>query len=429
MFIKDVFSCYLPYLSEIEFSLFLFGLVILLMIGNIAGKVSLYFKQPPIVGQLLLGCILGKSGLGYFFPVIMSTLFPTEGAIGLADYSITQLSVVMVMFLIGLDVSTKITKKNLYNLCIIDLTMILIPFLIGVILAIGFPTLFEIQNLAKPDQILFTIFLGVLFFVPPLAVIYHAIIELKFSNSSFSNLLLSAMGISEIVAWTIFAILVATVDDNHIIDNIYLLIIFSILYLSILLLFVEKPLKKILLFCEKEKINTSTVYLILCLLSCVLVTLSGLHFLIGAFAMGIAINNSNTVKLSYRKEIEGIVLNIFFPIFFLYIGLETNFITNFNLYLFLIILIACSTARYLSAVIAGWFLKKIHRHELNLIKGMSITRGATEIILAKMALKHNIINLQMFVAITLVALISSSIGSYIFMKQAQRIPKPRKSID
>ena len=76
-----------------------------------AGLVSRLFRrigQPPVMGEMLAGIILGPSVLGFFFPQAMNFIFPSSSLETLRLLS--QIGVVLFMFVVGMELNVRHVK-------------------------------------------------------------------------------------------------------------------------------------------------------------------------------------------------------------------------------------------------------------------------------------------------------------------------------
>src|ERR1700733_948485 len=61
-------------------AIFIAELGLLLVVGRLMGEVGQRIGQPPVMGQLIGGLLLGPSVFGVIWPEAQHTLFPDSGA-------------------------------------------------------------------------------------------------------------------------------------------------------------------------------------------------------------------------------------------------------------------------------------------------------------------------------------------------------------
>jgi Kef-type K+ transport system membrane component KefB len=140
----------------------------------------------------------------------------------------------------------------------------------------------------------------------------------------------------------------------------------------------------------------------------------GVHAILGAFIMGIALGDSVHLNEKAREIIHQFVTNIFAPLFFVSIGLHVNFIAHFNLQLVMIVLLIGFVGKIAGATLGSYMGGLEYRSALAVGFGMN-ARGAMEILLGTIAFKAGIIQADFFVALIILAL-TTSITSAPMMK-------------
>ena len=140
----------------------------------------------------------------------------------------------------------------------------------------------------------------------------------------------------------------------------------------------------------------------------------GIHAIFGAFIVGVALGDSDHFSEKAKEIVHQFINNIFSPLFFVSIGLRVNFIQNFDLKVVLIILVIAFSGKILGAGLGAYLGGFSKREALATGFGMN-ARGAMEIILGLVALEVHLIGETIFVALVVMALLTS-ITSGPFMK-------------
>src|SRR4029450_6190883 len=135
----------------------------------------------------------------------------------------------------------------------------------------------------------------------------------------------------------------------------------------------------------------------------------GVHAFLGAFLIGAALGDTR----DHHKEAHDVIGNFvssFAPIFFISMGMSTNFLANFDALLVAIIL-ALGCVGTLAAVLLGGKAAgmPIDREVWAIGFGLN-ARGATGIILAGVGLTNGVIDARIFVAMVVMAAITSLIA-------------------
>src|SRR5262245_3768875 len=97
--------------------------------GRALGRACAALGQPPVIGEVLAGILLGPSLLGTVAPPVASYLFPPSIVPALGD--LAQLGVVVYMFLIGLELDLHALRSQLRTTLVTAGTGIVVPFALG----------------------------------------------------------------------------------------------------------------------------------------------------------------------------------------------------------------------------------------------------------------------------------------------------------
>lgn len=134
----------------------LLALAVVIVTARAIGALFKLFHQPPVIGEVIGGILLGPSFLGRVAPDVYHFVLPESAAPFLGI--IAQLGVILYMFLVGLELDLKVLKRSGHATLAISHASIIIPFLLGATLALHiFPTM------ADPGVTFtsFALFLGV----------------------------------------------------------------------------------------------------------------------------------------------------------------------------------------------------------------------------------------------------------------------------
>ena len=101
------------------------------MTGLLLAKGFAYLGQPPVIGEVIAGIVLGPSLLGADASAILlpPTVAPFLGVIA-------QLGVLLYMFTVGLEIHTDLMRQRTHAIVAISHTSILVPFVLGALLAL-----------------------------------------------------------------------------------------------------------------------------------------------------------------------------------------------------------------------------------------------------------------------------------------------------
>jgi Kef-type K+ transport system membrane component KefB len=382
---------------------------VLLLAARLSGEFFRQLKMPLVVGELIAGVCLGPSVLGLFYPDIMHIIFPITGNVKIAFDSIIQIAVILLLFVAGLEVELGLITQQGKTVAATSFLSFIIPLAIGFGIAYFYPELFGFE---PKDNRVFALFIGTAMAVSALPVIARTLMDLGIFKTTIGSVIISSAMLIDLMSWLLFTVALAmsrgSIFQSTVISTIGYTLIFAVLMLTGGRLLINK-------FLPWAERNLSwpggflSISMAFAFLGAALTEFIGIHAIFGAFIMGIAFGDSVHVTEKTKDIVTQFVTNMFAPIFFVSIGFKTNFIANFNLQLTVIIIgLAIFTklvGALLGALWGGFKLKEA------LIVGFGLNaRGAMEIILAMLALQAGIINVELFVAIVVMAVVTSVIS-------------------
>src|SRR5687768_16169351 len=111
----------------------LLALAVVVVAGRVLGVFVARIGQPPVIGEVLAGILLGPSLLGLIWPGAGAWLFPetVKPALG----AIAHVGVVVYMFLVGLEFDTGLLQGRAASLFVTSQASIAAPFALGCALA------------------------------------------------------------------------------------------------------------------------------------------------------------------------------------------------------------------------------------------------------------------------------------------------------
>jgi len=383
------------------------SLALMLGLAKIFGQVFLKFKLPAVIGEILAGIFLGPTILGRISPDLYAFLFPSgKASTHVALESFILIGVVFLLLVAGLEVELSSVLKQGKSVLFVSATSIIFPFIIGASTAAFFPKVFSNGN----NTLALSMFLGIALSVTALPIIARILLNMDLFHSDFGMLIMAAAIINDMIGWLLFSVIIqmletGSVDPVFIIKTILITVIVTGLILTVLKSIINRILPWIQARTEWPG-GTITFTIVIALLFSALTEALGIHAIFGAFLAGIAIGDSHHLREQTRGIINQFIDNIFAPLFFVSIGLRTDFAHNFNPFLALLLIVIVFTGKMAGSIVAGRISGLRIRESLSIGSGMSAS-GAMGIILGLFALDYGLINDSTFEAIVIMAIFTS----------------------
>lgn len=405
------------------------ALGLLIGFARCLGELAQRFRQPAVLGELLAGVFLGPTVFGMLAPAWQSSLFPREGPIAIALEGISQLAIVLFLLVAGLEVDLSLVWKQGRSALRVAMAGTLVPFLVGLISGWWLP-----DALGRPDQadpMIFALFLATAMAISALPVIAKIMMDLDLYRTDLGMVVISAAIMNDLVGWTVFAIILgllnpAATNPAAIGQTVGLTLLYAVLMLTVGRQVIHRCLPVLQAYTHWPG-GVLGFAVTLGLLGAAFTEAIGIHAIFGAFIAGVALGASRHLQERTRVLLDEFVSFIFAPIFFAGIGLRVNFLTQFDGPLVILVLLLACVSKLLGAVLGARWGGLPLRDQWAVGFAMN-ARGAMEIILGLLALEAGVIDQQLFVALVVMALITSLLGGPL-MRLVLRQRHPRRLLD
>ncbi|MBP2097450.1 cation:proton antiporter [Enterococcus rivorum] len=378
---------------------FLGILGLILVTTSVAAHFSKKCGIPAVVGQLLVGILLGNAGLKWIHPDVLVHEF-------------SEIGVILLMFLAGLESNLSMLKKYFRPGILVALFGILFPVAMGGLFAKNF-------NLSFNESL----FIGIILAATSVSISVEVLKELNVMSSKEGLTILGASVVDDILVVFLLSVGLSFLTDGETDGGALAIVLLKQLGFFISLFFLIKwIIPGLIHFSQKIYVKHSTVIisLIICLGLSYMADVVGLSAVIGAFFAGVAIGQT-TVKESVFSNVEILGYSLFIPVFFVSIGLEVNF-TGFEKqvwFILLYIIIAVLTkliGGFLGAKLAGFS----NDSALMVGSGM-ISRGEMALIVLQIGYQAQLIDIVYYSPIVTIILVTTLMSPLIMKIFTKRI--------
>jgi Kef-type K+ transport system membrane component KefB len=396
-------------ISSSELSFFLLILGIILIFYKPFAKFTYKIGLSAITGEILLGAILGPTVFANIFPNVYHKFFYDVNVKSAFD-SFESIAVIMFLFSSSLDIKIEKINSKIKSIFTITFFTLVPSFFIGFYLTYLMPSIFHNSD----NKIFIPFFMGIFTSISALTVIIRVLKERNKINTDLGTSISFSLVLIYLIEMILFSSLIKLFNENKFDMLILYQALISVLFIVIFFTLGTKifdVLFDIFMSKKHQSLGISVIIGFLLIVSSLSEYLN-VSLLTGAFLMGIIVSNSKHSKdLEKFKDVIFNFSNEFFtPIFFVFIGMKTNFILGFDIYLLVIIIFISFLSKtipsYIGAKIAG-FSKK----DSIVFASIMNTKGIVPIILGEIAMKNSIINQELFVGIVIASLITTIIST------------------
>lgn len=387
-------------------TILLLQIIAILLVSRLFGLLFAKINQPSVIAEVLAGIVLGPSIFGKFFPDAFHFLFAPSSMPYL--YILSQIGLILFMFTIGMELDIDALRKKVSQVLVISHASILIPYLLGMILAY----FFYVEFAAEQTRFLpFALFIGISMSITAFPVLARIVQEKGLTKTHLGTISIASAAIDDVTAWCLLALVIAISKTGNFTSALYTVAL-AIGYI-LFMFYVLKPfLKKVgEIYQNIETLNKGVVaFLFLILITSAFITqLIGIHALFGAFLAGVVMPaNANFRKLVIEK-VEDVSVNLLLPLFFVYTGLRTEIGLLNTPYLWGICAVFILTAivgKFAGGAFSARFMGESWHDSLALGTLMN-TRGLMELIVLNIGYEMNILPPAIFVMLVIMALVTT----------------------
>ena len=393
-------------------AIFLTQLVLLLLVGRMLGEGMARMGQPAIFGQLLAGVVLGPSLFGALFPGLHATLFPSSEKLKTMIDSISQVGVVLLLLLTGMETNLELVRRKFHVVLSTSLSGIAIPFACGV--ALGF----LLPNDLVPDegrQLITALFLGTALSISSIKIVAMVLMEVGFIRRDLGQLILATAVLDDTIAWILVAVIAGiSTKGTFSFGQVASSIAGVVMFLGFSLTLGRRLVAKLIQWSNDTlmiEFPVITAVLVLTLGLALTTELIGVHLALGAFVGGVLIGQSPILKGHIEQELRGMIVAFFSPVFFAVAGLGMDLTTlaEPHMSILAITFVAVATiGKSTGALIGGRLGGLSGRESLALATGLN-ARGSTEVIIATIGLSMGVLNSELYTLIVAMAVITTLI--------------------
>ena len=381
----------------------------ILLLARLFAELAKKIKMPGIMGEIVLGIILGPTVFGALNPELFDTLFPQTGPVKTTMEGLINLSVTMLLFVVGMETQLQVMLKHGKAAAYTSFVSMFIPFTLGFLIVWHFPEFF---NFWIEHKLAYALFFGTAMAISALPVITRILMDLNLLNTKVGSIITAAAIFVDLAGWLIFSFVLTLIGQNTENTNIGFMITMILGFGLFMLTIGRWAVNRSLAWIQRKPAwvgGAQSVALGCCFLSAAFTEYLGLHAILGAFVMGIAFGESVHMHVREKEVINQFVTNVFAPLFFVSIGLKVNFVQHFDLALILLVFFLAVACKVFGGALGAYLGGLTKRESLAVGFGLN-ARGAMEIILGTLALNARLIDQSMFIALVIMALVTSLIS-------------------
>jgi Kef-type K+ transport system membrane component KefB len=384
----------------------LLQIIVIIASARLFGYLFKKIGQPAVIGEIVAGIILGPSIVGAYFPEINNFLFPAASLSTLSF--ISQIGLILFMFIIGMELDLKAIGKQAYGAVIISHASIIIPYTLGMLLAYY---IYRDYAPAGTSFLSFALFMGIAMSITAFPVLARILQEKGLTRSKLGAMALTCAAADDLTAWCILAAVIALVKSGSSFSVLYTIGL-AIIYVLVMLKLVRPFLERLsTVYNDKEKKRTPIIALLFVILivSSYITSVIGIHSLFGAFMAGVIMPSSFSFRKIVIDKIEDVSIILLLPLFFVITGLRTQIglINEGHLWItFGWILLVAVAGKFGGSALAARMVGQSWKDSLSIGVLMN-TRGLMQLIVLNIGYDLGILSPEIFAMMVLMALVTT----------------------
>jgi Kef-type K+ transport system membrane component KefB len=382
----------------------LLALMAVVLAGQCLGVAFQWLGQPPVIGQIVAGILLGPSLLGRLAPAAAAYVLPPDVAPFLDV--LAQLGVILYMFLVGLELNPDLLRGQVRATAMTSHASIALPFVLGSALALYLYPRFSPVNVPFTH---FALFLGIAMSITAFPVLARILADRGMTKTRLGVLALTCAAVDDVTAWCLLAFVVGVV---HAKASEALIVAILTAGFVVFMFFGVRPLFERLARSPGGSVPTRgvlTVVLTSMLASALATEAIGVHAIFGAFLLGAVIPHDSAIARTLVMRLEDLVTVLILPAFFAFTGMRTEIGlvsgTEGWAIVALIVLVA-TIGKFGGTFVAALASGLDWRHATGLGVLMN-TRGLMELIVLNVGLDLGVISPTLFTMLVLMALVTT----------------------
>ena len=396
-----------PHHADALLGAVLLALAVIVIMARVIGRaVEKYLRQPPVMGEILAGLVLGPSVLGAISPEAYAFLMPQEAAPYLGV--VARIGVVLFMFLVGVELDAAPIRKHPHSTLAISHASVIAPFVLGAALAL---IVFPVYATPGTSFTVFSLFLGVSMSVTAFPVLARILKDRGMQHTPLGVTAIACAAVDDATAWCLLAFVsgVAAAQPGQGFTTV------ALVGAYVVVMFVAvRPLVRWLSSRVESTSGPITATMLavvmgLMLLSAVATERIGIHALFGAFLFGTFIPHEGRLAEHIHARVQDLVVVLLLPIFFAFTGMRTQIglLSGASDWLFCALIVVVATAGKFGGSLVAARLSGLGWRDASAIGVLMNTRGLMQLIVLNVGLDMGILSPTLFAMLMIMALVTT----------------------
>ncbi len=359
--------------------------------GRLLGRIG----QPPVIGEIVAGIVLGPSLFGLLAPDASAWLFPAPvvGALGV----LAQVGLVLFMFMIGMELDVGRLRGHGSRVAAVAGSSIAVPL----VLALGLGLLLYPGYGGSADEVVFCLYIAAAMAITAFPVLARILKDSALAGTRIGTISLVAAAINDVVAWCLLAFVLALSRAGGPGGGVRTLVL-SVVFIAVMLLLVRPLL---------ARLGDVPIWLALlvALLAAWFADRAGIHVIFGGFLAGAVMPRRADWLRTMHERLDVVVTYLLLPVFFVMSGLSTHVegLRTAGVWGVVALVIVVATAGKLGGTAVAARVAGERWNDAVTLGVLMNTRGLTELVVLSVGLQAGIISSTVYTVMVLMALVTT----------------------
>lgn len=385
------------------FGTLLMEVAVILVVARALSTIFRKLSQPPVIGEMIAGILLGPSLLGWVAPDLFAALFPVE------NYSLlgvmSELGLVLFLFLIGLEHDPVLMRGRAETAVLTSHVSIAFPFCLGVLLALFlYPRLGD----GRVPFTHFALFMGSGMSITAFPVLARILADRALLHTPVGLLALICASVDDVTGWLILAGVLLLIGASPTSLPLWASILGTGVYALVMLRAGRRLFAHIGVRFRAHGLtmNLLAIMLLIALVSAWITEQLGIHPLFGAFLAGIAMPRDRALAEAVWTRLHDVTILLFVPLFFALTGLKTSIVLlgGLEMWAYFALILTVAVAGKLGGAAFAARIAGVPWREAISLGVLVNTRGLVELVVLNIGLEVGVISPRLFAMMVLMAI-------------------------
>jgi Kef-type K+ transport system membrane component KefB len=407
--------------TEHQLFVFLAEFVVLVAAARLGGEIATRLGVPQVVGELVIGVLLGPSLFGTLWSGGFHALFPVD-PLQRALLEITGwIGVLFLVLICGLEMGQR-AVRGLGRVIVGGwIGGFAVPFASGLALGMVVPGGLIGRGIERP---VFALFLATAMSISAIPVIARILMDLHLLHTRLGRTILLTASADDTVGWILLGVVAGLATGNglrvgHLVTTVGLTGLFVGLAFTVGPWLVRTAIR------WSGRLRGShaqtSVILLLVLTGGMITQAIGIHLVIGAFIAAILVGRAPAKREDSVQALNQVGMAVFVPFFFAYAGIKADMTTLTGPFLIVALVaigVACAS-KFIGGGL-GSMIGGLSRWEAAAVGVGLNARGAMELVIATVGLSLGILTEPAYSILVLVAVVTSTMAAPLLRFCARR---------